>query len=183
MFLYWLCYIKSTAPIHDVFLQSCADTKNIKAMRINLYSRYYLGHAIDRPIFRLQAKRWCSVYWHNMLYQAVLILSSIIIYYDICTNHLLYPWDLQTADNFYLLRPGRLLLLYFLLDKVMNTKKCFVVMCVSLHVSFVEKTYFHFIHDISRKTDTDWSFCHVCDKKISLKDVQRHKNGNKTCKT
>ena len=108
----------------DLFLHSCADTKKIKAMRINLYSRYYLGHAIDRLIFRLQAKRWCRVYWHNMLYQAVLILSSIIDYYDICTNHLLYPWDLQTADNFYLLRPGRLLLLYFLLEKIMNTKKC-----------------------------------------------------------
>ena len=126
----------------DLFLQSCADTKKIKAMRINLYSRYYLGHAIDRPIFRLQAKRWCSVYWHNMLYQAVLILSSIIIYYDICTNHLLYPWDLQTADNFYLLRPGRLLLLYFLLEKIMNTKKC--LMGSGMLVSLVDKKLFSF---------------------------------------
>ena len=142
-------------------------------MRINLYSRYYFGHATDGPIFRLQAKRYCSVYWHNMPYQAVLIRSSIIIYYDIFTNHLLHPWDLQTADNFHLLRPGRLLLLYFLLEKIMKTKKCLTV----------DEKYFHFIHDISRKTDTDWSFCHVCDKRISWKDVQWHKNGNKTCKT
>ena len=83
-----------------------------------------------------------------MPYQAVLIRSSIIIYYDIFTNHLLHPWDLQTADNFHLLRPGRLLLLYFLLEKIMKTKKC-------LTVSFVDEKYFHFIHDISRKTDTD----------------------------
>ena len=88
-----------------------------------------------------------------MPYQAVLIRSSIIIYYDIFTNHLLHPWDLQTADNFHLLRPGRLLLLYFLLEKIMETKKCLTV--VRLFVSFVDEKYFHFIHDISRKTDTD----------------------------
>ena len=93
-----------------------------------------------------------------MPYQAVLIRSSIIIYYDIFTNHLLHPWDLQTADNFHLLRPGRLLLLYFLLEKIMKTKKCLMVirriyccMCVSLFVSFVDKKYFNLIHDISKK--------------------------------
>ena len=91
-----------------------------------------------------------------MLYQAVLIRSSIIVYYDIFTNHLLHPWDLQAADNFHLLRPGMLLLLYFLLEKIMKTKKCLMVIrSVSLFVSFVDKKYFNLIHDISRKTDTE----------------------------
>ena len=48
-------------PTHYVFgWHSFADTKKIKTMQI--YSEYYFGHATDRPIFRLHAKRWCSVY-------------------------------------------------------------------------------------------------------------------------